>query len=307
MVSRAEGEHPQEAVGPLRPRVSVIVPFSGSSSELAQLLQSLEALDRLGDDELIVVDNRRPAALPSKTTPPERIRLHEANAIASPAFARNAGARLASSEWLVFIDADTRPRPGLLDAYFSPPPAKDTAVLAGGILDVATNSTLVARHDVARHRMSQENTLRRDGLPYAQTANCAVRRAAFNDVGGFDDLARTGEDADLCFRLQGAGWKLEERPSASVEHRARRTLRACLAQNVLHGSGVGWLDRRWPGEFPAPGPRWLLVRTLTMTRRALAALIRRDTEEAAFTLLDLAEVSARDLGRLIPNRPPRRG
>jgi GT2 family glycosyltransferase len=307
MVSRVEGEHPQPEGKPARPRVSVIVPFAGSSVELERLVETLNALERREDDELIVLDNR-PAgpAAPARTTA-EDITLHRASSIATPAFARNEGARLASGDWLVFIDADTRPCPRLIDQYFTPPPHPETAILAGGIVDVATDQSLVARHDVARHRMSQEMTLRREGLPYAQTANCAVRRSAFEDVGGFEELARAGEDADLCFRVQRAGWRLEERAGASVEHEARRTLRACLDQNLLHGSGVGWLNARYPGEFPAPGPRWLLVRTLRMTRQSLAALIRGERQEAAFVLLDLAEVSARDLGRLRPNTPARRG
>lgn len=314
MVSRAQGERPEDLAGAGRPSASVIVPFAGSDAELDALMKTLEVLERRPGDEVIVVDNRRPRA----STPPGRspgiarfrahaVTLQRAGEIATPAFARNEGLRLASAEWLVFIDSDTRPRPDLLDAYFTTPPGQETAVLAGGIVDVAAHPTLVARHDVARGRMGQGMTLRREGLPYAQTANCAVRRTAFEQVGGFDELARAGEDADLCFRLRRAGWRLEERPGATVEHRARQTLRACLAQNLVHGSGVAWLNRRWPGEFPAPGPRWLLVRTLRLTARALRALAKGDRQEATFILLDLAEVSARDLGRLLPNTPKRRG
>lgn len=305
MVSRVEGERPQEVVEALRPRVSVVVPFAGPPAEFDRLIRNLELLDRRPGDEVVVVDNR-PHSAPTDSGA-SGIRIHHAGAIATPAFARNEGARLASGEWLVFVDADTQPRPGLLDAYFTPPPTPDTAVLAGGIVDVAVARTLVARHDVARRRMSQDMTLRREGSPYAQTANCAVRRTAFDDVGGFEELARAGEDADLCFRLERAGWRLEERPAAAVEHHARQTLSGCLAQNVRHGSGAGWLNRRWPGEFPPPGPRWLIVRTLRLTGQSVRALIRGDVQEAAFALLDLAEVSARDLGRLIPNRPRPRG
>ena len=48
--------------------------------------------------------------------------------------------------------------------------------------------------------MSQRNTL--TGVrPYAQTAHCAVRRSAFEAVGGFREDIRSGGDADLCFRL----------------------------------------------------------------------------------------------------------
>jgi GT2 family glycosyltransferase len=313
MVSRAQGERPEDVTGAVRPRASVIVPFVGSDAELDALMKNLEALERRPGDEVIVVDNRRTTPAPPRTSPslthcrPHAVTLQRAGEIATPAFARNEGSQLASAEWLVFIDADTRPRPDLLDAYFNTPPAPDTAALAGGIIDVAAKPTLVARHDVARGRMGQGMTLRREGLPYAQTANCAVRRVAFEEVAGFDELARAGEDADLCFRLQRAGWKLEERPGATVQHRARQTLRACLAQNLVHGAGVAWLNRQWPGEFPTPGPRWLAVRTLRLTRQALRALTNGDRQEAAFILLDLAEVSARDRGRLLPNTPRRRG
>ncbi len=305
-----EGEHPEpedQLAPPVRPPVSVIIPFAGGTRELDRLVESLDTLERREDDELIVVDNRAAGRGGAAHPIPGKIVLHRASAIASPAFARNQGARVASGEWLVFIDADTRPSPRLIDEYFSPPPGPQTAVLAGGIIDVATDRGLVARHDVARHRMSQKMTLRREGLPYAQTANCAVRRSAFKEVGGFEEQARAGEDADLCFRLQRAGWSLEERAAAWVEHEARRTLRACLGQNLLHGSGARWLNERYPGEFPTPGPRWLLVRTLRMLRQSLAALTAGDRQESAFVLLDLAEVSARDLGRLRSNSPARRG
>jgi mycofactocin glycosyltransferase len=304
MVSRVEGERPPRGTPAVRPRVSVIIPFAGSPAAINQLLSNLQDLEHRPDDELIVVDNRQVGAAPWPPMPPG-IRVLEANTIASPAFARNEGARMAAGEWLVFLDADTRPATALLDAYFTPPPSPATAVLAGGILDVAAEQTLVARRDVARRRWSQDNTVRRPGAPYAQTGNCAVLRAAFERVGGFDEQARAGEDADLCFRIQHSGWALEERPAAVVEHPAASTLRAWVVQQIRHGSGAAWANRRWPGEFPAPGPRWMVVRTLRLVRQAIGHLSRGEVEQAAFALLDLLGACALDLGRLVPNRPIR--
>jgi GT2 family glycosyltransferase len=202
----------------------------------------------------------------------------------------------------VFIDADTRPSPSLLDDYFDPPPGPETAVIAGAVVDVAASAALVARHGVARGRMSQQTTLTRMGTPYAQTANCAVRRSAFEAVGGFDPLARAGEDADLCFRLQRAGWRLEQRTGAVVEHRSRETLGPWLLQLARHGSGAAWLNRRWNGEFPPPRPRQFAAR---LARYLVAALreAARDREAAAFALLDFAGACAFELGRLGRNRP----
>jgi GT2 family glycosyltransferase len=197
----------------------------------------------------------------------------------------------------MFIDADTHPDAGLLDAYFDPQPLRTTAILAGTIVDVAHRQTLVARHNVARARMGQNMTLRRRGTPYAQTANCAVRRVAFEAVGGFDDQGR-GEDADLCFRLMRAGWQLEERPEARVSHQAKETFREWLSQQFRHAGSAAWLNRRWPGEFPAPGMRFLANRVLALGRQSVVSLLRGDIEQAGFALLDLIRVLAFKFGRL---------
>jgi GT2 family glycosyltransferase len=265
-----------------RPAVSVVVPFTGSDERLLELETALGRLAMRVGDELVVSDNRQ-------------------DPVHTPAYARNQGAAGARGEWLVFIDADTRPHPGLLDAYFDPAPGSRTAILAGGVRDVALRPTAVALDNVARGQMSQQATLTRAGTPYAQTANCAILRAAFEAVGGFHADARAGEDADLCFRLQRSGWEIEERRAATVDHHARATLGAWLAQLVRHGSGAAWVERRWPGEFPAPGPWRLLARLVRDGGAAAGSLLRRDRRAAAEALLDLAGALAFELGRLLPN------
>ena len=178
-------------------------------------------------------------------------------------------------------------------------------MLAGGILDRPGGSGLAARVSAERGHMSHRVTLERTGRPYAQTANCAVRRRAFDAVGGFDETARAGEDADLCFRLADAGWELEPRPGAMVDHITRDALPALLSQLVDHGRGAAWLKRRYPGEFPSPRPRELAGRLAHGARAALAAARRGDRRGASVALLEVASGAAFDLGRLLPNRPRR--
>ena len=288
-----------------RPAVSVIIPFAGSTASLDRLLGELRSLALRAGDELIVADNRHPGtpAIDASALAPG-IRIVRADRLPGPGHARNCGARVALRDWLVFIDADTRPESDLLDAYFDPPPRSDSAILAGAIVDVARRPTLVARHDVARERMSQDMTLRRAGRPYAQTANCAVLRTAFESVGGFDERAR-GEDADLCFRLRDAGWGLEVRPRARVQHTARERVRPWLSQQLRHGRSAAWLNRRWPGEFPARGVRFVANRTVHVGGHVVSSMARGDRQEAGFALLDLSRIWAFELGRLIPDRPRR--
>ncbi len=284
-----------------RPTVSVIVPFSGSPLQLSVLLDRLANVVLAPGDELIVADNR-PGAEAQRL--PGGVRVQPAGAIASPGFARNRGAAAAAGEWLVFIDADTEPDADLLNAYFDPPPAPQTAVLAGAIEDVVDpgSTSLAARHAVARSRMSQAQTLGRPDHPYAQSANIAVRRSALVTVGGFDQHARAGEDADLCFRLEAGGWRIDPRPAARVRHQARAGLRASLTQLAVHGSGAAWCNQRHPGTFPPPTAQHLGRRLAHSLLTAIRARLRGDREGAQRGLLEMSEALAFELGRVIPNR-----
>jgi mycofactocin glycosyltransferase len=279
-----------------RPAATVIVPFLGSDEELHDLARRLERLRLSEGDEVLVADNR-PGAPPAR-------RLGSARAVPapgtrSPAHARNAAAALATGDWLVFVDADVTPEPDLLDRYLSVPPAEDVGILAGLLEPFAGRDTLVARYGSARLALDQRHVLKHPRAPWAQTANCAVRRAAFDEVGGFEDTARAAEDADLCWRIQAAGWRLEPRLEARARHRNRETLPALLSQLAVHGAGVAWLERRYPGSYPAPGPRQFAGGIAWRLRNAARA---KQRDERLFALIDALAFTARTAGRLRSNR-----
>ena len=284
--------------GAARPSVDVIVPFAGSDAELEGVARGVGRLERGSHDSATLVDNR-PSATSGRRI--GEVRIVPAPERQSSYFARNRGAAAGEGEWLVFIDADVTAPADLLERYFTKPPGDRTGLLAGGIRDVETaEPTAVSRYLTESSSMSQDNTLRGD-WPYAQTANCAVRRTAFEEIGGFNDAIRSGGDADLCFRLRAAGWELETRDDATVDHHARSTMRAMVRQRARHGSGSAWLNRTYPGSFPAE--RWpgLVKWTVIELGRGLGRLLRGDRRGAARAVVAQASAWALQLGRLLPN------
>jgi GT2 family glycosyltransferase len=280
--------------------VDVVVPFAGTAAALADVVARVGALARRDGDTLTVVVNR-PGLARGAAGAGAGVEVVEAAAVRSSYHARNAGARRGRAPWLLFLDADVEAPADLLDRLFAPPPAGRTAVLAGGVRDLPGPGP-AARYAEQTGAMSQEVTLGHGRWAFAQTACCAVRRSAFEQVGGFREV-RSGGDADLGFRLRAAGWELERREHAAVGHRGRGSVAALLGQRARHGAGIAWLNREHPGSFP---PRSLPGTVRFAARRSRTALGARragDDDAALRAALDGATLVAFELGRrVLPNR-----
>ncbi len=289
-----------------RPDVTVVMPFFGDAVAARAAVGALLALETGPGDELILADNSglAPAA--------PGIAVVRAAAELSPAHARNVGAEHARNEWILFLDADCRAPRGLLDAYFAEPIADDVGELAGEVAPVPGGETLAARYGAARSFLSQQAHLEHPYRPRAVAANLLVRRAAFEQIGGFYEGVRAAEDTDFSWRLQEAGWRLELRRDAQVEHHYRLTVRELRRQWRGYAAGRAWLRRRYQGFEPEPGLRRALARA---RRRVLGArggpAVRRGRlvpgagrlERSRYLALD-ALLSAEELaGLALSNRP----
>ncbi len=276
-----------------RPPVDVVVPFVGSDTELAALRHVLGGLDLSASDTLTIVDNRPDARARTDDT-------IAATEVASSYYARNRGAARGSAAWIVFLDADVDVLPGLLAAYFEPPPKPSTGQLIGAIEPFAVGSGRVERYGVLRRHLSQE-AVGEPGAEIGLTANVAVLREAFDGVGGFADRIRSGGDADLSFRLRDAGWGIEMRPEARVRHPTRDRLDSMLRVFARYGSGAEWLRRAHP-NFSTPIPLWkLLLWTGSAAVRIPLAAVRGREEEVYVRALDLGVVLAFEAGRFAAN------
>ncbi len=99
-----------------RPRVAVVMPFAGDDGGVASRAGGPRAAEHRPGDELVLADNRGRSEVLEGT-----IRHLAAAGVRTAGWARNRGAEATGGEWLVFLDADTRPAPDLLDRYFIAP------------------------------------------------------------------------------------------------------------------------------------------------------------------------------------------
>jgi glycosyltransferase involved in cell wall biosynthesis len=152
--------------------VSVIIPAYNAAGYLTRAVESVMSQSR-PVLEIVVVDDGSPdntfeiaGQLPS----PARA-IQKANG--GPASARNVGARDAKGDWLAFLDAD--------DAWL-PEKIERQLALAGPDVDLV--------HCLYKASLRPPDVLTFDdlwGQNYIATSTVLIRRAAFWDVGGFDE------------------------------------------------------------------------------------------------------------------------
>jgi GT2 family glycosyltransferase len=293
-----------------RPAISVVMPFAGPRAAAAAALDLLAALHTRVGDELLFVDNAR-APVPDA---PEVVTVIRAVAEHSPAYARNAGAERAGNEWILFLDADTRAPADLLDAYFAAgAPSDDVGALAGEVVASGAATSIAERYGAARGFLSQAAHLAHPYRPRAVAANLLVRRTAFWQVGGFYEGVRAAEDTDFSWRLQQAGWGLELRPGARVEHVYRSTVRDLRRQWRGYAAGRAWLGRRYEGFTPEPALRRVFRGQGRRSGVATASEISTDSpahpsrfERARHLVLDGVLAVEELIGFLLSNQPRRR-
>jgi hypothetical protein len=244
------------------PLVEVVMPTVGRPS-------LHEALAPLGGHVPVVVVDDRPGK-PRPLDVPDGVRVVRSGG-RGPAAARNTGWRASRATWVAFLDDDVRPPSGWVQALH-----RDLARCGDDV--GGTQGRIVVPLPTDRQATDWERSTA--GLETAvwATADLAYRRAALEQVGGFDERFPRAyrEDADLGLRITEAGWRIV--PGARhVEHPVRparwtQSLRSQrgnaddILMRTLHGR-----DWRARAHVP-PGRRpWHLATTAALGTAAVAA------------------------------------
>lgn len=203
-----------EQDGSDRPQISVVVPVLNGMPWIEHQLSALAAQVVPSQWEVVVADNgsedRTRACVERWSERDHRLRLVDASVRPGPGAARNIGVRATRAPMLAFCDADDVVRPGWLAAMEA---ALSDTDLAAGVFDFSSLNGRPASNPIPAA------TGHMGFLPFALGANLAVRREAFEAAGGFSETLRAGEDIDLSWRLQLAGYRFRVTPGASVAKR----------------------------------------------------------------------------------------
>ena len=223
--------------------VSVVIPVRDRPEGLADTLRAI------GDGPaVVVVDDASVAALRGGEL--GGATLIRRDSAGGPAAARNTGWRSTGAEIVVFMDADCSPTPGWLDGllwHFADP---SVGAVAPRIVTTVKGGTprWLGEYEMLRSSLDQgsrESPVRPGSpVPYVPTAALAVRRTALEQIGGFDESLRFGEDVDLVWRLAKNGWRVRYEPSVLVGHPARTSAGAWLRQRYEYGLSAAPLAAR---------------------------------------------------------------
>jgi len=254
------------------PRVSVVVCAYNAERTMDACLASLETLNYPDYEVIVVNDGSKDRTLEIAQKYSYCRIIDQENKGLS--VARNVGAEAATGEIVVYTDSDCIADPDWLTYLVAKmesaglaacggpnfPPPEDSLVPAVVAVSPGGPTHVLVSDDVAEHIAG---------------CNMAFRRDVLLKLGGFDPVYRAaGDDVDICWRFQDAGYTIGFSPSAMVWHWRRNTVKAYIDQQKGYGKAEALVYSKHPTRFNLFGQaKWLgriygdLSASLLLSRR----------------------------------------
>ena len=233
--------------------VTVVIPAKSTAGPVIQLLKRIPA-----DVPVVLVDDGSAEPLAPLVAGRTDVTVIRHETARGPAAARNAGAALARTSWIAFIDADTLPEPGWIAQLKGRTSSRSTGPVDDEIVAVAPR--IVSRGGSSAGAWFENRFCALDlgetagdvgigrAVSYVPSATVMVRAAAFRDAGGFNEDMHVGEDVDLIWRLTRRG-RVRYQPDIQVAHRPRESLLAALDRRRFYGTSAADLSLQHPGSL----------------------------------------------------------
>lgn len=250
-------------------RISVVIPTYRRPRALRSTLTALLDTDLpTGEYEVIVVDDARDADTEAVVRSLQRPGLklayltHPAQGAAA---ARNAGARQAAGEFMLFLDDDMRVRPAHLRLHLETHRNFTNAVVGGAWSYSPESRAVLEASPFGRYRVALERSFATGRGEHTQigvsevstlpACDLSISRNGFWQLEGFDESFpyAGAEDQDFSTRAQRAGWRLMRNTDIPLLHdEVKSTLRAFAQREERGARTVLALVQKFPeyeGEF----------------------------------------------------------
>lgn len=228
------------------PFFSVAVCSYNGSATIRDTLNALQTLDYPAFEVIVVNDG-------STDNLADVVKEYPVRLISTPnrglGNARNTAAQQAKGEIIAYLDDDAYPGPHWLH-YLAYAYATSDHAGIGGPNIVPEEDGAVAQC-IANAPGGPIHVLTTDEVAeHIPGCNMSFRREAYLKVGGCDPVYRAaGDDVDLCWRIQEAGYTIGYHPSALVWHHRRSSLKAYWKQQKGYGKAESLLERKWPHKY----------------------------------------------------------
>jgi glycosyltransferase involved in cell wall biosynthesis len=227
--------------------ISVIVPVRNGMPWLDQQLRALAEQVCHEAWEVVVADNNSTddSGLVAQewVNRCHKMRLVDASSASGPGGTRNAGAAVAKGDLLAFCDADDIVRSGWLTAHVSALAESD---VSAGVFDYWSLNGRTAPSPLSYAPPPALNLF--GFLPAAGSGNLAIRRRAFEELGGFAEDLMTGEDFDLSWRSQLAGHRFVLNTEAVLARRDQQGFKSVFMRYTSYGRCGPVLFRRFRSQ-----------------------------------------------------------
>jgi GT2 family glycosyltransferase len=163
--------------------------------------------------------------------------------------ARNTGMYNATGEILAYIDDDAYPDEHWLHYLAYAYMTSSHGAMGGPNIIPAEDGPIATC--VANAPGGPVHVLETDEIAeHVPGCNFSVRKDVLIGIGGFDPIYRTaGDDVDVCWRIQEAGYTIGFHPSAIVWHHRRNSLKAYWKQQQGYGKAEALLEAKWPEKY----------------------------------------------------------
>jgi GT2 family glycosyltransferase len=201
--------------------VSIVVPAYNCADQLGDCLAALPIASSPDVEVIVVDDGSTDNTLAVAEASGARVVSLTRNA--GPAAARNAGVRESRGKLLLFIDADVR-APADIAARVEDILSSDSGIDA---VFGSYDETPQSRGFVSQFRNLLHHYVHQTSEVEARTfwSGCgAIRREAFDSIGGFDEGWPAIEDIELGYRLKAAGRRVRLVKDLQVKHLKHWTL-----------------------------------------------------------------------------------